>query len=156
MPADRLADVFHHLDSDDNGFLDQQELKAAFEAVGQPATDATIAHSFSLIDADHDGKISLDEFKAMASQNLMPSLADVFARDLGHAFESNEEQKEFAVRRRDEKLAFDNPKAWCADRCLATGYCDVFEDVYDMTTAQVKKFCEACTGDADECELAYA
>jgi hypothetical protein len=43
----------------------------------------------------------------------------------------------------------------CADRCLATGYCDVLEDIYEMTTAQVMKFCEHCTGN-DECELSYA
>jgi hypothetical protein len=155
MPNDRFTAIFRRFDTDGNGFLDQQELKAAFEAVGQPATERTIAHSFSLIDKDRDGKISFDEFRAMAEQNLMPSLAEAFARDLGHDFESNEEQKEFAVRRRDEKLALDNPKAWCADRCLATGYCDVLEDFYEMSTAQVQKFCEACAG-GDECELAYA
>jgi len=29
------------------------------------------------------------------------------------------------------------------------------EDIYEMTTQQVKQFCEHCAGE-DECELAYA
>jgi len=56
---------------------------------------------------------------------------------------------------KDIYLAAKDRKAWCADRCLATGYCDVLEDIYEMTTAQVMKFCEHCTGN-DECELSYA
>lgn len=31
---------------------------------------------------------------------------------------------------RDQKLARTNPQQYCADRCIATGYCDVFEDLY--------------------------
>lgn len=31
---------------------------------------------------------------------------------------------------RDQKLARANPQQYCADRCIATGYCDVFEDLY--------------------------
>jgi hypothetical protein len=29
---------------------------------------------------------------------------------------------------RDEKLARTNPEQYCMDRCIATGYCDVYED----------------------------
>ena len=29
---------------------------------------------------------------------------------------------------RDEKLARTNPQQYCMDRCIATGYCDVYED----------------------------
>ena len=109
----------------------------------------------------------------------MPSLAQFSMQDLGHTFEFN---KDKSSRLRDEKLAKENPNAWCADRCLSTGHCDVLEDIYEMTTAQVRatrspvtrrgaasstshdlftslwqvqKFCEACAG-SDECELAYA
>ncbi len=59
-----------------------------------------------------------------------------------------------ATKRRDEKLAQQDTRRWCADRCLATGYCDAVEDIYDMTTAQVKKFCENCAGE-EECTLDY-
>lgn len=151
-------------DADNNGYLDHHELKAAFIASGRPATDATIAHSFSLIDKDHDGKISLEEFKAMASQNVLPSLAKMFAQDNGRAFEENGEHDHFSNAysgenafefRRDKKLWQEHPQRYCADRCLATGYCEVLEDIYEMTTSQVRQFCENCAGD-DECELSYA
>jgi len=68
------------------------------------------------------GKISLDEFRVMAAQNLVPSLADTFMHDNGRDFEANDENVYAdARRRRDEKLQANDPKAWCADRCLATG-----------------------------------
>ena len=31
---------------------------------------------------------------------------------------------------RDEKLARTDPQQYCRDRCIATGYCDVYEDLY--------------------------
>lgn len=34
---------------------------------------------------------------------------------------------------RDQKLARANPQQYCADRCIATGYCDVFEDLYVLS-----------------------
>merc|ERR550514_844402 len=86
-PDTKLATIFKLHDSDNNGFLDAQELKAAFIALGHPATEETIKHSLSLLDKDHDGKISLAEFAAMESQNVMPTLAHISARDNGHAFE---------------------------------------------------------------------
>ncbi|ACI65322.1 predicted protein [Phaeodactylum tricornutum CCAP 1055/1] len=35
--------------------------------------------------------------------------------------------------RKDQKLAKDDPARYCADRCLATGNCDVYEDMYVPT-----------------------
>eukprot|EP00980_Cylindrotheca_fusiformis_P027646 scaffold21722_cov54-Cylindrotheca_fusiformis.AAC.1 len=32
-------------------------------------------------------------------------------------------------RRRDEKLASSSPEKYCADRCVSTGNCDVYEDL---------------------------
>ena len=31
--------------------------------------------------------------------------------------------------RKDKRLAKDDPRAYCADRCIATGNCEVFEDM---------------------------
>jgi hypothetical protein len=31
---------------------------------------------------------------------------------------------------KDTKLARENPQQYCADRCVATGHCDVYEDLY--------------------------
>jgi Ca2+-binding EF-hand superfamily protein len=155
-PVDNMEWAFKYFDADNSGFLDKTELKEAFAAVGQPVDDATLTHSFSLIDTNHDGKISLDEFRVMATQNLVPSLAKTFMSDNDHAFEANEDMVFTGYANlRDQKLASDDPKKYCADRCLATGFCEVLEDFYDMTTTQVQTFCEACAG-SDECELSYA
>lgn len=35
-------------------------------------------------------------------------------------------------RRKDEKMANDDPARYCADRCVSTGNCDVFEDMFEL------------------------
>ena len=55
---------------------------------------------------------------------------------------------------RDSRLAERDTRAWCLDRCLATGFCDTLEDLWAMNTEQVIAFCEQCAGE-DECALDY-
>jgi hypothetical protein len=33
-------------------------------------------------------------------------------------------------KKKDKKLAREDPQAYCADRCVATGNCEVYEDMY--------------------------
>ena len=91
----------------------------------------------------------------MEWQTRIPSLAEVFARDVGHTFEANDLTSQDVQRRRDELLVQKNSAQYCADRCLNAGYCDVLEDFFTMTTAQVRRFCEKCHSN-DECELPEA
>mmetsp|Transcript_13825 Transcript_13825/g.21366 ORF Transcript_13825/g.21366 Transcript_13825/m.21366 type:complete len:161 (+) Transcript_13825:66-548(+) len=52
---------------------------------------------------------------------------------------------------RDKRMARDHPMAYCADRCIATGHCDVFEDVFELSPTDVMKFCENCVlSDSEE------
>lgn len=37
---------------------------------------------------------------------------------------------DFRQRRKDESLARKDPARYCADRCVSTGNCDVYEDLY--------------------------
>lgn len=39
------------------------------------------------------------------------------------------DQQDFRMHQKDEKMAFRDPERYCADRCVATGNCDVFEDL---------------------------
>lgn len=39
------------------------------------------------------------------------------------------DQTDFRMHHKDEKLAFENPERYCADRCIATGNCDIYEDL---------------------------
>ena len=66
------------------------------------------------------------------------------ARDNGREehFVSEDQVYSSMRRMRDEKLAQDDTRAFCLDRCLATGYCDVLEDLLEMTTKQVQRFCD--------------
>ena len=53
--------------------------------------------------------------------------------------------------RKDKRLAFKKPEVYCADRCLATGHCDVYEDFLEMSVEEVLTFCEECVlSDHDE------
>jgi hypothetical protein len=41
-----------------------------------------------------------------------------------------DDPKEFAQHARDVRMAQDDPQRYCADRCISTGNCDVYEDLY--------------------------
>mmetsp|Transcript_35958 Transcript_35958/g.70767 ORF Transcript_35958/g.70767 Transcript_35958/m.70767 type:complete len:180 (-) Transcript_35958:241-780(-) len=45
---------------------------------------------------------------------------------------------------RDTKLVMKNPKSYCQDRCLATGFCDIFEDVFEFSQEEARQFCSEC------------
>jgi hypothetical protein len=56
--------------------------------------------------------------------------------------------------RKDKRLAFKKPEAYCADRCLSTGHCDVYEDFLEMSVKEVLAFCEECVlSDHDEVSI---
>lgn len=150
-----LASVFHKVDKDHSGWLDKAELKNAYELAGLPMSDAEIERSFKMIDVNGDGKIDLDEFfniaKQSESHDLIQMFGQIAARDAGHNLELNDEPQ-VHVSLRDQRMAKENTRKFCLDRCLATGHCDALEDLLAMTTMQVKKFCDQC-GSTDECIL---
>mmetsp|Transcript_18482 Transcript_18482/g.33025 ORF Transcript_18482/g.33025 Transcript_18482/m.33025 type:complete len:213 (+) Transcript_18482:121-759(+) len=53
-------------------------------------------------------------------------------------------------RRKDEKMAENDPMRYCADRCVTTGYCDVFEDMFEMDAREVLTFCQECVLSEEE------
>jgi hypothetical protein len=58
---------------------------------------------------------------------------------------------------KDRRMLRNSPETYCADRCLATGNCDVLEDFFEMDAKQVVTFCEECVlGDHDECPIPEA
>ena len=52
--------------------------------------------------------------------------------------------------RKDRLLADRSPQAYCADRCVATGNCEVYEDMFHLSPSQVVAFCEECVLSDDE------
>merc|ERR550514_1095577 len=89
-----------------------------------------------------------------SAQSMKAWLTKSSAKDNGREERIVEEEPIYSTSRRmrDEKLAQKDTRAFCLDRCLATGYCDVLEDLLEMTTKQVQRFCDECAGD-DECLL---
>lgn len=56
----------------------------------------------------------------------------------------DDERQRFQEYRRDQRMAAADPARYCADRCITTGNCDVFEDEFDFTPEEVMAFCEEC------------
>ena len=57
---------------------------------------------------------------------------------------------------KDVKMAQDDPRRYCIDRCLSTGNCDVYQDFFEFTPAQVVQFCQECVvadEEQEECEI---
>lgn len=46
--------------------------------------------------------------------------------------------------RKDRRMARDSPERYCADRCVATGNCDIWEDMFELSEKEVQKFCKDC------------
>lgn len=68
----------------------------------------------------------------------------------------DDDKEDFRAHRKDQKLAFNDPQRYCADRCISTGNCDIFEDFYDMSPEQVIAFCTECVlseSEDGECEI---
>ena len=77
----------------------------------------------------------------------------VIEHDLPQGFDFDDASTAVMARRqqkKDKRMAKDDPRMYCADRCIATGNCDVFEDIFDFTAEQVVAFCEECVMSDDE------
>jgi len=57
-----FARFFPIMDTNDDGFIDEKELKVFFKVIGCKAEDAVEA--FKRLDTNHDGQLSKEEFKA--------------------------------------------------------------------------------------------
>lgn len=57
---------------------------------------------------------------------VLQSLKDDYAISI----DEDELRQNFRQKMKDNKLAKKDPRAYCADRCITTGNCDVYEDMY--------------------------
>jgi hypothetical protein len=65
------------------------------------------------------------------------------------------DEEDFRQLRKDKILAMNDPMRYCADRCVSTGSCEVFEDIFDFSPQQVMTFCTDCvlSNGEEPCEL---
>jgi len=59
-----VEDIFRHFDKDNSGAIDVKELNALMEALGADIEQAELDIAITALDADGNGKIELDEFRA--------------------------------------------------------------------------------------------
>jgi hypothetical protein len=81
------------------------------------------------------------------------------ANDIDVMVDLETPKEDFRQHAKDVLLASKSPQQYCADRCVATGHCDVYEDMYDMSPQEVIKFCTECVLSEDEnaeCDLPAA
>jgi hypothetical protein len=56
--------------------------------------------------------------------------AAVFQRmETDFGFVSETDPDEFRIKQKDKRLAEKDPQKYCADRCVATGNCDIYEEL---------------------------
>ena len=61
---DEVFEVFKSFDRDGSGSIDRAELARLLEALGQEIPEVELEIALEVIDVNHSGKISWDEFKA--------------------------------------------------------------------------------------------
>ena len=57
-------EIFKSFDRDNSGSIDKAELSRLLEALGQEVGEDELAVALEVIDSNHSGRISWDEFKA--------------------------------------------------------------------------------------------
>lgn len=62
-----FTQVFHIFDRDKSGFISRKELSLCMSQCGFDVTKDETQRKLNGMDTDHDGKLSLDEFIALAA-----------------------------------------------------------------------------------------
>jgi hypothetical protein len=75
-----------------------------------------------------------------------------------HDFVDPDKPDDYEVYRqqaKDKKMALEDPAKYCADRCIATGNCDIYEDFFQLSPSEVLSFCNDCvlSEDGENCIL---
>lgn len=104
-----------------------------------------------MIDGELDRQAHKKEYEAQwMKKNRAAVFSKVETEFEPQMDEATSNANELRMRRKDEKMAVNDPQRYCADRCLSTGNCDVFEDFYELGPEDVMKFCTDCVLSEDE------
>lgn len=96
-----------------------------------------------------------DEKLAKSRKEHGESIPQGFDFNSVNDFQPNTDATQKIQMRKDKRMARDDPARYCADRCVATGNCQVWEDMFDMAADEVQQFCNECVLSEDEepCEV---
>ena len=121
--------------------------------IGPPV--ARLPRSACVMTDMHDNDVLYDQindrWRWMVSSSGVERLTEVAAEA---PMSIHDDMRTPVERMRDEKLAARDTRKWCLDRCLATGACEALEDLWQLSAAQVVKFCQQCAQE-DGCVLDY-
>ncbi|KAK1736360.1 hypothetical protein QTG54_012960 [Skeletonema marinoi] len=81
---------------------------------------------------------------------MEPSLPKGFDFNTVTEFQPNSDAAKKIQMRKDRRMARDDPMRYCADRCVSTGNCQVWEDMFDLSAKEVMAFCEECVLSEEE------
>ncbi|KAG1701881.1 hypothetical protein DVH05_010372 [Phytophthora capsici] len=76
-----LEDLFHELDKDDSGFIDETELRAGMRKLGLQFRDEDLPRYVALYDLDGTGTIELEEFIELMESFNLDEIDGGFARE---------------------------------------------------------------------------
>jgi hypothetical protein len=75
-------------------------------------------------------KYRQDHMKDFEAEWMEKNRAAVLSRMESDFMPNVDDAEDFRMHNKDKKMAFDHPDKYCADRCLTTGHCDIYEDLY--------------------------
>jgi len=90
-----------------------------------------------------DGELFRESHKKDFNQEWMEKNRNAILQRVPNTL-TLDNDKDFRQEAKDKRLAKSDPQAYCADRCLSTGNCAVYEDFYHMTPEKVMSFCSDC------------
>jgi Ca2+-binding EF-hand superfamily protein len=61
---DEVFEIFRTYDRDSSGSIDRTEFSRLLEALGMEVSEDELAMALDIVDSNHSGRISWDEFKA--------------------------------------------------------------------------------------------
>ncbi|KAL3816159.1 hypothetical protein ACHAXA_001646 [Cyclostephanos tholiformis] len=111
-------------------------------------------HIADMIDNEHERQRNIDQWRLKQTEKLNklrePTLPSGFDFNTPADLKINGDAAMKVQMRKDRRMAKDDPSRYCADRCVSTGNCQVWEDMFDMDADEVQKFCKECVLSLDE------
>ncbi|KAL3778599.1 hypothetical protein ACHAW5_010240 [Stephanodiscus triporus] len=111
-------------------------------------------HIADMIDNELERLRNIDQWRMQQVEKLNkmkePTLPQGFDFNSPADLKTNAEAASKIQMRKDRRMARDDPARYCADRCVATGNCQVWEDMFEMAADEVQQFCKECVLSEDE------
>eukprot|EP01083_Nonionella_stella_P100559 283760_1 len=127
----------------------------------QPAPSLRVAtnlnlenHIAEMIDSEVERLQDIGSWRRNQAEKLKKGKEDVLPQGFDFNsptdFSPNAGAAQKIQMRKDKRMARTDPARYCADRCVATGNCEVWEDMFEMAADEVQAFCNNCVLSEEE------